>query len=88
MSHSKMTKRGKSHYIQNWNASAKKYVNVCKVCGFCGYNPVIESDDFGTTPPNGVIRKELMQVLPPLPLDEFGRCSQCASALDKHKKGD
>ena len=29
MSHSKHTKRGYSLYIENWNRSAKKYINIC-----------------------------------------------------------
>ena len=46
MSHSKHTKRGYSLYIENWNRSAKKYINICCICGHKGYSPVIEQDDF------------------------------------------
>lgn len=46
MSHSKVTKRGYSLYIEKWNPSAKKYINICAVCGHKGYSPVIERDDF------------------------------------------
>ena len=49
MSHSKHTKRGYSLYIENWNRSAKKYINTCCICGHKGYSPVIEQDDFCTT---------------------------------------
>ncbi len=84
MSHSKMTKRGRSHYVESWNPSAKKYINVCKICGHTGYNPVLDSVDFDITPPNGAIRNELTQILQPLSLDEFGRCEQCAKVLGKN----
>ena len=45
MSHSKYTKRGYSLYIENWNRSAKKYINTCMICGQKGYSPVIEHKD-------------------------------------------
>ena len=47
MSHSKVTKRGYSLYVEKWNPSAKKYINICAVCGHKGYSPVIERDEFG-----------------------------------------
>ncbi len=82
MSHSKFTKRGKSLYLDNWNPSAKKYVNECKICGHKGYNPVIDFEDFADDPLKRGIRDELRQVLRPLPLDEYGRCEMCARAQD------
>ncbi len=78
MSHSKMTKRGKSVYLDLWNPEAKKYILTCKLCRHRGYSPVIEEEAFTQTPPNGVIYYELKKTLPPLSLDEFGRCEQCA----------
>lgn len=39
MSHSKYTKRGYSLYIENWNRSAKKYINICGIWGHKGYSP-------------------------------------------------
>lgn len=41
MSHSKRTKRGYSLYIGSWNGSAKKYINICMLCGRRGYSPAI-----------------------------------------------
>ena len=82
MSHSKFTKRGKSLYLEQWNPAAKKYVNVCKICGHQGYSPVIEAEGFRDQVPNGVIYDELTHTLPRLPLDEQGRCEQCAKILD------
>lgn len=79
MSHSKHTKRGYSLYIEKWNSSAKKYINNCCICGHRGYNPVIERDDFCTTPENKVIYEELTKTLcKKLELDESGRCKDCA----------
>ena len=86
MSHSKYTKRDYSIYIEKWNKSAKKYINVCAVCGHKGYSPVIEYDDFCTTPENKVIYKELSKTLCKLELDESGRCRYCAKIQDKHLK--
>lgn len=59
MSHSKYTKRGRSLYIENWNPSAKKYINTCTVCGYKGYSPAIEQNDFCTTAENKAIYEEL-----------------------------
>ena len=46
MSHSKQTKRGFSLYLNNWNPSAKKYINTCCICGSQGFSPVILDQDF------------------------------------------
>ena len=59
MSHSKYTKRGYSLYIENWNRSAKKYINTCVICGHQGYSPVIERNDFCDSWKNKLIYKEL-----------------------------
>ncbi len=91
MSHSKMTKRGKSLYLDSWNPNAKKYLNQCKVCGHIGYSPVIDQPDFlsdeGKLPMelslNKVIHAQLTQTYSVLELDEFGRCSICSAILDK-----
>ena len=55
MSHSKFTKRGHSLYLENWNPSAKKYINTCKICGHSGYSPVIEQEGLCDLVPNRVI---------------------------------
>ena len=82
MSHSKHTKRGYSLYIEKWNGSAKKYINVCKICGHSGYSPVIESENFCDSSENKVIFKELTKTLEKLELDELGRCQICAKNSD------
>ena len=84
MSHSKMTKRGYSLYLEEWNKSAKKYINTCRLCGMKGYSPVIEAEGFCEKVPNGGIYWELKSTLPRLHLDEFGRCEMCARAQDKN----
>lgn len=84
MSHSKFTKRGRSLYLDNWNPSAKKYVNVCKICGHRGYSPVIEQAEFLNDPMNRGIYSELKRTLKPLPLDDLGRCEYCAKIQDGH----
>jgi len=83
MSHSKMTKRGFSLYIESWNCSAKKYINICSICGHKGYSPVIEQDGFCTNLGNKVIYEELTKILRKLELDELGRCRDCARVQDK-----
>lgn len=82
MSHSKMTKRGRSLYLDSWNPSAKKYINECKICGQKGYSPFIDDEDFLRTPKNRAIYSELKQTLKPLPLDGLGRCPHCAKLID------
>jgi hypothetical protein len=84
MSHSKHTKRGYSLYIENWNRSAKKYINICCICGHKGYSPVIEQGDFCSTLENKAIYRELSKTLCKLELDELGRCKDCARVQDKH----
>lgn len=58
MSHSKHRKRGYSLYIENWNRSAKKYINICCICGHKGYSPVIEQDVFCITLENKAVYSE------------------------------
>ena len=91
MSHSKRTKRGKSLYIDKLNARAKKFINICKICGAQGYSPSIEDDGF-VNPSNGVedfehgaIKYELKKVYTPLALDHLGRCEDCARIMDNKK---
>lgn len=88
MSHSKLTKRGRSLYLDKWNPSAKKYVNVCKICGSQGYNPVILETDFYDKRPNVYSKKraiyeELTRILKPLPLDSMDRCEICAKIQEQ-----
>ena len=84
MSHSKHTKRGYSLYIENWHRSAKKYINVCCICGYKGCSPAIEQDDFCTTYEKKAICTELPKIFCKLELDEFGRCKDCARIQDNH----
>lgn len=82
MSHSKQTKRGYSLYLEQWNPNAKKFINVCKICGRKGYSPVIEEAEFCSDPKQRVIYSELVRTLQRLPLDEAGRCEVCAGVMD------
>ncbi len=84
MSHSKHTKRGWSLYIEKWNCSAKKYINTCALCGYKGYSPVIEQEDFCRNLENRAIYKELSKTFCKLEIDIFGRCKECARVQDKH----
>ncbi len=83
MSHSKYTKRGYSLYIERWNASAKKYINTCAICGHKGYSPVIEAENFTDNLENRAIYNNLSKTLNKLELDELGRCKDCARVQDK-----
>ncbi len=90
MSHSKKTKRGNSLYIESWNPSAKRFINTCALCGAKGYSPTIDEDGFvcdSSGKPlhfeHRAIRAELQRAFKPLPLDELGRCADCANAMDK-----
>lgn len=77
------TKRGYSLYIEKRNGSAKKYINVCKICGHKGYSPVTECGDFCSDLENAAIYKELMKTLNKLELDESGRCKYCVMVQDE-----
>ena len=78
MSHSKQTKRNYSIHIEKWHKSAKKYINTCSICGSRGYSLVIEAEDFADM----ITYRELTKTLQRQPLDEFGRCSDCARVQD------
>lgn len=84
MSHGKFSKRGKSHYIDNWNPSAKKYINVCVLCGRKGYSPAIKENDFSDSLEHKAIYDELTKMFDSaLVVDDFGRCEDCAKRQDK-----
>ncbi len=84
MSHSKFIKRGQSMYINNWNPSAKKYINTCFICGKQGYSPAIEEADFIDGLERKVTYVELKKMFPaPLSLDSLGRCEECAKRMDR-----
>lgn len=72
-------------YIESWNSMAKKYINVCAICGTKGYNPEIEKEGFCSNLEKKVIKKELTKILNKLPLDNLGRCSDCARVQDISK---
>ena len=82
MSHSKMTKRGYSLYVERWNPDAKRFINTCKLCGHQGYSPTIEEEGFCDDYTRRAIYAELSKTLSPLPLDELGRCETCARVQD------
>ncbi len=89
MSHSKMTKRGKSQYVDSWNPSAKRFIRTCVLCGCEGYDPSIDDDGFVNPSENvtdhehAAIRKSLRKIMKQLPLDELGRCEDCKRAMEK-----
>lgn len=83
MSHSKFRKNGKSLYIDNWNPSAKKYINTCCLCGREGYSPSILETDFINSLEREAIYKELTRKFSSaLEIDSFGRCDECAEKLN------
>ena len=94
MSHSKRTKRGHSHYVESDNPDAKRFINTCILCGKQGYRPSIEEAGFEGD--GGVLRNknfvhsviyaELSRTMNPLPLDELGRCEQCAAVMDRNQQ--
>lgn len=82
MSHSKVSKRGRSLYVDNWNPSAKKYINTCILCGTKGYSPSIEDTDFCYDLEHQAIYAELTRAFPcALDVDSYGRCEKCAKLL-------
>ncbi len=84
MSHSKMTKRGRSQYVEAWNPAAKKFINTCALCGAQGYSPSIEEEGFlQADAAHRAMQAELRRILQPLPLDHLGRCAVCARQMDK-----
>ena len=79
MSHSKFRRKGHSLYIDNWNPSAKKYINTCCLCGREGYSPSILETDFINSLEREAIYNELTKMFnSSLKLDSFGRCGECA----------
>ena len=84
VSHSKMTKRGFSLYLERWSPSAKKYINICRICGHKGYSPVIEQNGFCSDRRNTAIYEELTKTLRVMALDRLGRCEICARVQDRY----
>ena len=83
VSHSKFRKKGQSLYIEKWNPAAKKYINICYLCGRKGYSPAIEDKKFLSSPEHKVIYEELVRMFDSsLTLDSFGRCDECAKRQD------
>ncbi len=83
MSHGKMTKRGKSYYLDSWNPEAKKYIVTCALCGKRGYSPAIEGVDFCDTLGNTPVYNELKKTLSKMEVDEWGRCAVCAKIQEE-----
>ena len=91
MSHSKMTKRGRSRYVESSNPDAKRFINICALCGKQGYRPSIA--DAGFDGDSSVLRHrdfvhsaiyaELSRMMEPLALDRLGRCEHCAALMDR-----
>lgn len=88
MSHSKKTKRGFSLYVERWNPKAKRFVNVCALCGAEGYDPSIDEEGFThpsvnvTDYEHSAIQAELSRIMKPLALDELGRCEDCRRVME------
>lgn len=83
MSHSKFRKKGQSLYLENWNPSAKKYINCCYLCGRKGYSPAIEEKGFLDTIEHKAIYEELTKLFESsLSIDSYGRCDECAKLQD------
>jgi hypothetical protein len=83
MSHSKMTRRGKSHYLESWNPSAKRFIVSCSLCGHAGFKPEVLEPSFSLTTKGRETRRELEAVLKPLSIDAAGRCETCAHVSAK-----
>ena len=84
MSHSKIRKKGQSLYIDNWNASAGKYIHTCYLCGKKGYSPAIKEENFQNTLEHKAIYEERTKMYTSvLELDSFGRCADCARRQDR-----
>ena len=60
------------------NRSAKRYINICCICGHKGYSPVIEQDDFCITRENKAVYSKLSRTLCKL---EFK--SRCGGLAEK-----
>ena len=72
-------------YINNWNPSAKKYINTCLICGKQGYSPAIEEDDFIDGLERKVTYVELKKMFSSaVSLDSLGRCEECIKRMDKY----
>ena len=72
-------------YLEKWNPSAKKYINVCGICGRKGYSPVVKQDEFCSDLGKAVIYRELSNTLCVMTLDRLGRCEDCARVQDSVK---
>jgi len=83
MSHSKMTRRGKSHYLESWNPSAKRFIVKCGLCGQVGFKPEVLEPSFSLTEKGRVTRRELEAVLKPLAVNAAGMCESCVSVSTK-----
>ena len=87
MSHSKMTKRGRSHYVETWNPKAKNYIVSCFYCGKTGFKPSILEHEFAKNLEKKAIVNELQKTLSPLVLDNEGRCDICSKIEENKLKG-
>ena len=88
MAHSKMTKRGRSQYVEVWNPAAKKFIVACALCGTQGYKPSIDEEGFirdggRVNYEHSAIHAALTRTLKPLALDETGVCEDCKRAANK-----
>ena len=69
-------------YLEKWNPSAKKYINVCRICGQKGCSPVIKQEGFCSDLEKAAIYQQLTKTLRVMALDRLGRCEDCARVQD------
>ena len=81
MSHSKLLKRGKSHYVESWNRKSKNYIVTCNGCGTTGFSLGILQEGFDEILERNAIKKSLQATLNPLELNKYGFCEHCASIV-------
>ena len=83
MSHGKMTKRGRSQYVESWIENAKSFIVSYFLCGATGYRCSINEDGFDGDSVRRAIRDALHKAYSPITLDEIGRCESCAKIKDE-----
>ena len=91
MSHSKVTKNGKSLYIEKYNSATKNFINTCSICGKQGYKPSICDDGFInpsaqiTNHSHSAMYNQITKCYKQMAVDELGRCEICANVMDNKK---
>ena len=78
-----MAHKGKrdSRYL-TFNSDAKRWINTCVLCKRIGHAPQILRPDFDDHLIRRAIVNALTESYEPLPLDDTGRCSDCADSAE------